>query len=167
MNNTLKAPNYTEVLVQKTTQGNETADLVYQAPDRLSAILSAAGHKTYLFIIGTKEYVAVTTKANAPVPTKFYTQASAGVQSVDPAQQYLRYWNQGKSTTNGSVTTVILTQGGQKETLVYTVTGNYVSHFHVSIPGSGSIDLAISAVGSSPPVALPKGYTITTTPPQA
>ncbi|HEY4929563.1 MAG TPA: hypothetical protein VIH95_10470 [Acidimicrobiales bacterium] len=166
VSNTLKAPNYSEYLVQKTTQGNQTANLVFQAPDRLSATLLASGHKTYLFIIGTTEYIAVTTKASAPMPTKFYTQKTTGAVSVDPAQQYLHFYKEGPSTRNGSVTTVTLTQGGQKETLTYTVSGNYVSNFHAATP-DGTINLAISEVGTSPPVALPKGYTITTTVPQA
>ena len=50
---------------------------------------------------------------------------------------------------------------------MYTVTGNYVSDFKAVTPG-GTIELAISNVGTSPPVELPKGYTITSVaPPQA
>ena len=164
--NTLGAPNYSEALVEKTPQGNQQASLVFQSPDRLAGWLQASGRKTYLFIIGHTEYIAVTTSAKAPRPTKFFTQQTTGAKAVDPAQTYLRYWNKGPSTRNGSVTTVTLTQGGQTEQLIYTVTGNYVSDFKAVTPG-GSIELAITEVGTSPPVELPKGYTITSAAPQA
>jgi hypothetical protein len=84
--------------------------------------------------------------------------------AVDPAHTYLPYYNKGPSTRNGAVTTVTLSQGGQTETLTYTVTGNYVSNFKAVTPG-GTIELAISEVGTSPKVELPKGYTITTVAP--
>jgi hypothetical protein len=162
--NTLGASNYTEDLVEKTPQGNQTAHLVYQAPDRLGGWLLSAGRKTYLFIIGTTEYIAVSQSASAPAPKTFYTQQTTGAQAVDPAHTYLPYYDKGKSTRNGSVTTVVLTQGNQKETLTYTVTGNYVSAFSASTPG-GTIHLGISAVDSSPAVELPPGYKTTTVAP--
>ena len=158
--NTLGASNYTEDLVEKTPQGNQSAHLVYQAPDRLGGWLLSAGRKTYLFIIGTTEYIAVSQSATAPMPTTFYTQQTTGAKAVDPAHTYLPYYDKGKSTRNGSVTTVILTQGSQKETLTYTVTGNYVSEFNADTPG-GTINLGITDVGSSPAVELPKGYKTT------
>jgi len=165
--NTLKSANYSEDLVEKTPQGKQNASLVFQSPDRLSGWLLSSGRKTYLYIIGHTEYIAVTTSAKAKPPTKFFTQQTTGAVAVDPAHTYLKYWNKGPSTKNGSVTTVTLSQGGQSEKLLYTVTGNYVSNFKAVTPG-GTIELAISHVGSSPPVALPKGYTITTVvPPQA
>ena len=163
--NTLKAPSYSEALVEKTPQGNQQASLVFQSPDRLAGSLQASGRKTYLFIIGHTEYIAVTTSAKAPRPTKFFTQQTTGAVAVDPAQTYLKYWNKGPSTKNGSVTTVTLSQGGQTEKLIYTVTGNYVSDFKAVTPG-GTIELAITDVGSSSPVELPKGYTITSAIPQ-
>jgi hypothetical protein len=162
--NTLGASSYTETLVEKTPQGNQSAHLVYQAPDRLGGWLLSAGRKTYLFIIGTTEYIAVSQSASAPMPKTFYTQQTTGAQAVDPAHTYLPYYDKGKSTRSGSVTTVVLTQGNQKETLSYTVTGNYVSRFTASTPG-GTIDLGISDVGSSPAVQLPQGYKTTTVAP--
>jgi hypothetical protein len=162
--NTLGASNYTESLVEKTPQGNQTAHLVYQAPDRLGGWLLSAGRKTYLFIIGTTEYIAVSQSASAPMPTTFYTQQTTGAQAVDPAHTYLPYYDKGKSTRNGAVTTVVLTQGNQKETLTYTVTGNFVSEFKATTPG-GTIDLGISNLGSSPSVQLPQGYKTTTVAP--
>lgn len=162
--NTLKAANYTEVLTEKTPQGNQQANLVFQAPDRLGGWLRSSGRKTYLFIIGTKEFIAVTRSASASAPTRFYVQQTSGAVTIDPAHTYLRYYNKGPSTQNGSVTTVKLKQGGQTETLIYTVTDNYVSNFKAVTPG-GTIDLAISKVGTSPKVNLPKGYTVTTVAP--
>ncbi len=162
--NTLGATNYSEYLVEKTPQGDQTASLVFQSPDRLGGWLLSAGRKTYLFIIGSKEYIAVSQSAKAPPPKTFYTQESSGATAVDPAHTYLPYYDKGKSTRSGSVTTVTLTQGNQTEKLTYTVTGNYVSKFVASTPG-GTIDLDISDVGTSPSVDLPKGYKITTTAP--
>ncbi len=135
-------------------------------PTGWAATLLASGHKTYLFIIGTTEYIAVTTTASAPVPTKLlHTEDDRGECPWTRPTRTCATTTRGPSTRSGSVTTVTLTQGGQKETLTYTVTGNYVSEFHAATP-DGAINLAISDVGTSPPVALPKGYTITTTVPQ-
>lgn len=164
VSNTLKAANYSEQLVERTPQGNQTASLVFQSPDRLGGWLLSAGRKTYIYIIGSTEYIAVTTSAKATQPTKFYTQRTAGAAAVDPAHSYLSYYNKGTATHKGAVTTVTLSQGGQKEVLTYTVTGNYVSDFKAVTPG-GTIELGISNVGTSPPVQLPKGYKVTTTPP--
>jgi hypothetical protein len=163
--NTLGAANYTEDLVEKTPQGNQTARLVFQSPDRLGGWLMSAGRKTYIYIIGTTEYIAVSQSATAPAPKTFYTQQTTGAQAVDPAHTYLPYYDKGKSTRNGAVTTVTLTQGNQKEVLDYTVTGNYVSKFAAVTPG-GTIDLGISNVGSSPAVELPQGYKTTKVAPQ-
>ena len=162
--NTLNASNYTEDLVERTPQGAQQARLVFQSPDRLGGWLISAKRKTYLYIIGNAEYIAVTRSISAPAPTTFYRQQSQGAVAVDPAHTYLPYYNKGPSTRNGSVTTVTLSQGGQTEILTYTVTGNYVSDFKATVSG-GSIDLTISNVGSSPPVKLPKGFKITTTAP--
>ncbi len=172
--NTLAASGYTEYLTQATAQGNETASIVYQAPDRLGGWTQSAGRRTYLFIIGTTEYISVTGSAKTGrVPLVYYTQRSSGAKAADPAQQYLRVFKQALPTgvtrtivTTGSVTTVTLTQGAQVETLTYTVTGNYVTKFHAVIPG-GTINLTISEVGTSPPVALPAGHRIVTSPTSA
>ena len=162
--NTLKAPNYTEDLTEKTPQGNQQAHLVFQAPDRLAGWLVSSGRKTYLFIIGSTEYIAVTGAASASTPKVFYTQQTQGAVAVDPANTYLNYCTKKPATRNGAVTTVTLSQGGETETLTCTVSGNYVSNFKAVTPG-GTIELAISSVGSSPAVELPHGYRTTKTPP--
>ena len=82
--NTLGAANYTEDLVEKTPQGNQTARLVFQSPDRLGGWLMSAGRKTYIYIIGTTEYIAVSQSATAPAPKTFYTQQTTGAQQGFP-----------------------------------------------------------------------------------
>ena len=57
--NTLKSPNYSEYLVEKTPQGSQTANLVFEAPDRLGGSLESAGRRTYLVIIGSTEIFGV------------------------------------------------------------------------------------------------------------
>jgi hypothetical protein len=162
--NTLKAPNYTEDLTEKTPQGNQQAHLVFQSPDRLAGWLVSSGRKTWLFIVGSTEYVAVTGAASTSTPTTFFTQQTQGAVAVDPAHTYVPYCTRKPSTLSGSVTTVTLTQGGETEKLTCTVSGNYVSNFKAVTPG-GTIELAISSVGSSPAVELPHGYRTTKTPP--
>jgi len=165
--NTLQAANYTENLVETTPQGNQTALLVYQAPDRLGGSLESAGRRTYLVIIGSTEYISVTQSAKSTQPpTTFYSQQTTGAQAVDPAHTYLPYYDKGPSTRSGSVTSVTLSQGGQTEKLTYTVTGNYVSNFKAVTPG-GTIDLGISKVGASPSVELPKGARVVAVPSQS
>ncbi len=169
--NTLSAPNYTEHLVEHTPQGSQTANLVFQAPDRLGGWLESAGHRTYLYIIGSTEYISVTQSSkNSKAPLTFYKQQTTGALAVDPAHTYLPYWNcKGNptcpTTKSGSVTTVTLSQGGQTEKLSFTVSGDYVSNFGAVTPG-GSISLDISDVGTSPRVALPAGAKITAAPTQ-
>jgi hypothetical protein len=169
---TLGSTSYSEYLVEKTPQGNQTASLVYQAPDRLGGWLQSAGRRTYLVIIGSKEYISVTRPASAKgTPLTFYTQQTTGAQAVDPAHTYLPYWNchgapTCPTTRSKSTTTVTLSQGGQTEHLHYTVTGNYVSNFSASTPG-GTISLDISKVDDSPAVALPKGSKVIAFPGQS
>ncbi|MGA2834987.1 MAG: hypothetical protein ABSF84_00175 [Acidimicrobiales bacterium] len=163
--NTLKASGYTESLVEKTPQGDQTANVVYQSPDRLGGWLQSTGRRTYLYIIGSIEYISVTQPAkDTRVPRVYYTQETSGADAADPAHLYLGYYDKGKSSTSGSVTTVTLSQGGQTEKLTYTVSGSYVSEFQAATPG-GTIDLDITDVGSSPPVNLPAGAKTTETPP--
>ena len=118
-------------------------------------------------IIGSTEYISVTQPAKSTTPPlTFYSQQTTGAQAVDPAHTYLPYYNKGPATKSGSVTTVTLSQGGQTEHLTYTVTGNYVSNFKAVTPG-GTINLAISKLGTSPAVALPKGAKIVAAPTQS
>ena len=155
--NTLGSTNYSETLVEKTQQGSETVNLVYQAPDRLGGWLQSGGRRSYLVIIDPIAYQSVTRPASVTrAPLVFYAQQSTGAQNVDPVHHFLPFWNKGPSTRSGSVTTVTLSQGGQTEKLSFTVTGNVVTKFFAVFPG-GSYLLDISSFGTSPAVALPKG----------
>jgi hypothetical protein len=164
---TLKAPSYSEHLVEKTPQGDQTASLVYQAPDRLGGWIQSAGRRTYLVIIGSTEYISLTRSAKTTsTPLVFYSQQTLGAQAVDPAHTYLPFYDKGPSTRSGSVTTVTVTQSGQSVKLIYTVTGNYVSNFK-AVEQGGSINLSISDLGSAPEVALPTGARIVAAPAQS
>jgi hypothetical protein len=165
--NTLNASGYTEDLAEVSPQGNQTAHLVYQAPDRLGGWFASAGRRTYLVMIGTTEYISVTQPARSTrIPLVYYTQQISSVDAADPAHLYLHYYSEGTSTTSGSITTVTLTQSGETETLTYTVTGDYVSKFGAVTPG-GTVDLDLTEVGSSPPVKLPAGARVTDASPSA
>ena len=83
---------------------------------------------------------------------------------MDPAHTYLPYWTSGKSTRSGSVTTVMLNQGGQTEKLTYTVTGNYVSKFTARQPGGTHRPRHLRS-GRRRPSSCRRGYKTTTTPP--
>jgi hypothetical protein len=157
--NTLNSPNYTEDLVEHTPQGDQTATFVYQAPDRLGGWIRSSAGQIFVVVIGSTEYASVTQplKDNR-IPKKFFTQKGPPAKTVDPAHRYLPFWKQGPSTRSGSVTKVKLTQSGQTVNLTYTVSGNYVSRFTAAGTGS-TIDLDISKIGTSPPVALPAGAT--------
>ena len=128
--NTLGASNYTEDLVEKTPQGNQTAHLVYQAPDRLGGWLLSAGRKTYLYIIGTTEYIASASRPSAPIAEDLLHPADHRAPRPSTRPTPTSRTTTRASPRAGSVTTVTLTQGSQTETLTYTVTGNYVSAFN-------------------------------------
>jgi hypothetical protein len=163
--NTLDASGYTEYLVENTPQGDQTANLVFQEPDRVGGWTQSGNQRTYLFLIGSTEYVSVTQSAkDTRVPLVYYTQATSGARLADPGRHYLSFYNQGPATTSGSVTTVTLTQDGQTQKVMYTVSGNYVSKFEAVTPG-GTVVLEFSDVGSSPEVHLPAGARTTHTAP--
>ena len=52
VDNTLAAPNYSEVLTESTPQGKQTDYLVYQAPDRLGGYIQSGTKRTYVYVIG-------------------------------------------------------------------------------------------------------------------
>ena len=156
---TLGASGFSEHLTESTPQGNQTADLVYQAPNRLGGWLTSAGHRTYLVIIGGTEYIGTTQPGtDRVVPRSFTSQTTTGASAVDPAHTYLPYYSKGKSHTFEGVTTVTLHSGMQTETLTYTVDGGFVSTLRAETPG-GTVTLNISRVDAAPTVGLPAGYT--------
>jgi hypothetical protein len=163
--NTLAAPNYTEVLAEVTQQGKQTDYLVYQAPDRLGGYI-VSGTKnthTYVYVIGPLEYQSLAVAANASTAhLSFYKQASpGGAKSLDPVRGYLPYATQGKNIKqSGNTYSFTLTertsQGSETGVFTYTVTGQYISEFTLTLH-TASVKLIISQVGSSPPVSLPAG----------
>ena len=163
--NTLAARNYTEVLSEKTPQGSQVAHLVYEAPDRLGGYVQSGSRRTNLAVLGSTEYQSVTVSAShGSSHLVFYSQPSQGATAVDPAHAYLHFYGQGTDVqTNGSTTTMTLTQGGQSDKLTFVVNGSYVSSFSAATP-TGDLDLVISDVGTSPPVALPAGAKVVAAP---
>jgi hypothetical protein len=163
--NTLAASSYTEMVTQSSPQGTQTDFLVYQAPDRLGGYIQSGTKRTYVYVIGNYEYQSLATVSTASSRhLVFYQQPSEGVSAVDPAYNYLTYATKAKGiTSSGSTYTFTLTQNGQTGTFVYTVSGNYVSTFSVSVQ-TASVHLAISQVGTSPPVALPLGAKVISSP---
>jgi hypothetical protein len=158
VSNTVSAPNYSEVLSQNTPQGKETAYLKYQAPDRLGGYIQSGSKRTYVYVIGSTQYQSQAVPNNTSTKhLTFQSQASQGVTASDPAHGYLPYATQAKNPTrSGDTYSFKLTQQGQTGTFTYTVNGQYVSKFTLRVPPS-SVQLDISAVGTSPRVALPTG----------
>ena len=158
VDNTLAAPNYSQVVTESTAQGKQTDYLVYQAPDRLGGYVQSGNKRTYVYVIGTEEYQSLTVAANASTKhLTFYKQQSQGAAALDPAHNYLHYTTQAKHVTqSGNNYSFTLTQSGQTGTFTYTVSGQYVSEFTLRVK-SASVHLVISQIGSSPPVALPAG----------
>jgi hypothetical protein len=169
--NTLAAPNYSQVVNQTTTQGKETEYLVWEAPDKLGGYVQSGDKRTYVYVIGSTEYQSLTVPNNTPTKKLvFYQQPAQGPASaVDPTRHYLQYVTtavttclqaKGKSPScidqNGNTSTFTLTAGGQTGHFQYTVNGPYVSQVNLTVSGA-SVQVVISQVGTSPPVALPSG----------
>jgi hypothetical protein len=169
--NTLTAHNYTELVVEKTSQGNQTENLVYQAPDRLGGYIQSGNKRTYVVVIGSVLYQSLTVSTTAPTThLTFYKQSLApgqGATSLDRVHTYLPYvWQSTKVTSSGNVYTFTLTKSGQTGSFKYTVSGQYVSQFVLTV-ANASVQLDISQVGSSPPVALPAGARVAGTAPSS
>ncbi len=164
--NTLNAPNYSEVVNESTTQGTQTDYLTFQAPDKLGGYVVNGSKRTYVYVIGSVEYQSLTVSANASTKhLVFYKQASQGASTIDPVHNYLRYAQTAShiTTSPGGTSTFTLSQDGETGTFVYTVSGQYVSEFSLSVKGA-SVHLVISQVGTSPPVALPAGAKVVKAP---
>ena len=158
VSNTLAASNYTQVLVQNTSQGKQTDYLVWQAPDRLGGYIQSGNRRSYVYVIGAYEYQSLTVAAGAtPAHLTFYRQAGQGAIANDPAHGYLPYAAQAKHPSkSGDTYSFTLTKNGQTGTFGYTVSGQYISQFTLTVPHA-SVNLVISSVGTSPPVELPAG----------
>jgi hypothetical protein len=163
--NTLGASNYSEVVSEATPQGTQTDYLVYQAPDNLGGYIQSGNKRTYVYVIGSKEYQSITVTASTPAKhLVFYEQPSQGAAALDPAHNYLRYAQQAKNAQqSGSTYTFSLSQGGQVGVFVFTVSGKYLSSMTLTVK-TASVQLTISQVGTSPPVALPAGAKVVAAP---
>jgi hypothetical protein len=172
--NTLAASSYTETVVEKTPQGTQTDQLVWQAPDRLGGYIQSGNRRSYVYILpsktgGSVEYQSVTVSASAPTThLTFYRQASQSAALTDPAQRYLpAALTATHVTKSGSTYTFAQKQNSSQGPVTirftYTVTGRYVSQLGLAAEGS-SVQLALTSIGTSPPVALPAGAKILTAP---
>jgi hypothetical protein len=160
--NTLAAPNYTEVLTENTPQGKQTDYLKYQAPDRLGGYIQNGSKRTYVYVIGSKEYQSqAVPNGTSTKQLTFHSQTSQGASALDPAHGFLPYATQAKHPTrSGDIYSFKLTTQGHTGAFTYAVNGRYVSTFTLTIPTS-SVRLDISVVGTSMPIALPTGSKIT------
>jgi len=159
--NTLSAPNYTEVLSQSSSQGKQTDYLKYQAPDRLGGYIQSGSKRTYVYVIGSTEYQSQAVPNGTSIKqVTFQSQSSQGVTALDPAHSYLPNVTQTKHVTrSGNTYSFTLSNQGQTGTFTYTVNGQYVSTFNLKV-SSASVQMSISAIGTSPPVALPAGANV-------
>jgi hypothetical protein len=165
VNNTLGASNYSEVVLESTAQGKQADYLVYQAPDRLGGYIQSGNKRTYVYVIGSEEYQSLTVTADTPTKhLVFYRQPSSGAATLDPAHNYLRYAGLAKNPKQSGFTyTFHLTQSGQTGAFTFTTSGQYISSVTLTVK-SASVQLVISQVGTSPPVALPAGSKVITAP---
>ncbi len=165
VDNTLAASNYSQVVTESTPQGKQTDYLVFEAPDKLGGYVESGTKRTYVYVIGDTEYQSLTVSSNASTNhLVFYQQASQGAVAVDPTHNYLRYATTAKHVDQtGSTYSFTLTQNGETGHFAYTVSGQYISEFNLTVK-TASVQLVISQVGSSPPVALPSGAKIVKAP---
>ncbi len=156
--NTLSAPSYSEVLSQSTPQGKQTDYLQYQAPDRLGGYIQNGSKRTYVYVIGSTEYQSQAVPNGTSLKdVTFQSQASQGVTALDPAHNYLPNATQAKhATLSGNIYSFTLSNQGQTGAFTYTVNGHYVSTFTLKV-STASVRVDISAIGTSPAVALPAG----------
>jgi hypothetical protein len=163
---TLAAPSYSLVVTEKTPQGDQTDNLVWEAPNRLGGYIQSGNRRTYVYVLpagtGSAEYQSITVSATAvPRHLVFYRQASQSAASLNPAGKYLLYANDARHLTlTGSTYTFSLTQtsttGKETGEFAYTVSGPYVSVFNLAV-GTASVHMVISDVGTAPSVRLPAG----------
>ena len=165
VDNTLAASNYSQVVTESTPQGKQTDYLVFEAPDKLGGYVESGNKRTYVYVIGDTEYQSLTVPSTASTKhLTFYAQPSQGATTVDPTHNYLRYAATAKNISQtGSTYSFTLTQNGETGHFAYTVSGSYISEFDLSVK-TASVQLVISQVGSSPPVALPSGAKVVKAP---
>ncbi len=165
VDNTLTAPNYSEVLTESTPEGKQTDYLTYQAPDRLGGYIQSGDKRTYVYVIGPLEFQSLTVSTNSSTKHLiFYKQSSQGAQALDPVHGYLAYASHGKNVQqSGNTYSFSLTKSGQTGKFAFTVSGQYMSEVMLNVQ-SASVQLVISQVGTSPRVQLPAGSRVVTSP---
>ena len=165
VSNTLAASNYSQVVTESTPQGKQTDYLVFEAPDKLGGYVESGNKRTYVYVIGNTEYQSLTVPSNTSTKhLVFYQQQSQGAATIDPAHNYLQYATTAKHIQqNGNIYSFTLTENGQTGHFAYTVSGQYISEFNLTVK-TASVQLVISQVGTSPPVALPAGAKIVKAP---
>ena len=163
--NTLSAPNYSEVLSQSSSQGKQTDYLKYQAPNRLGGYIQSGSKRSYVYVIGSTEYQSQVVPNDTSIKQlTFQARTSQGVNALDPAHSYLPDAAQTKhATRSGDTYSFTLSNQGQTGTFTYTVNGRYVSKFTLRV-STASVQVDISAVGTSAPVALPTGSKVSSAP---
>ncbi len=160
VNNTLSATNYSEVLTETTQKGSQTDYLTFESPDRLGGYIQAGDKRFYIYVIDGTEYQSLTVSPGTPPDhLVFYDHPSQVAADFDPAHGYLPFAGQGKNIQqSGTTYSFSLAEDGGKQRFVFTVTGKYVSEVTLDVEApSASLQLLISQVGTSPPVALPSG----------
>ena len=157
VSNTLKAPNYSSLLVSTGTQA-ATQNLVWEAPDRIGGYVDTGKRRFYVAVIGSFEYQSTqVSTSTGPTNLTFLKGASQPASAYDPVQGYLPYAQKATDIhRNGDVYSFTVTQQGQTAQFTVTVSGQYVSDLTITATGLHA-DLSITDVGTSPPVTLPAG----------
>jgi hypothetical protein len=172
--NTKAASSYTQVVTEKTTSGDQDDTLVWQAPNRLGGYIESGSKRTYVYVLPSTtgssfEYQSLTVTPATPTRRLvFYRQASESATLLNPAYRYLSYASEGKHIVHSGNTysftlSQTSSQGKETGTFVYTVSGQYISQFDLTVQGA-SVHLVLSDIGSSPPVNLPKGAKVVAAP---
>jgi hypothetical protein len=164
--NTLAAPNYTSDSVLAQSGGaTESQHLVWQAPNRLGGYVQSQGRRSYVAVIGGFEFQSSPISPTASTAhLTFVRQASQPASSYDPVRNYLALLQRATQVhQSGGTSTFVLDEQGQVLHGSVTVVGQYVDALRIA-GGGASVGVTISSVGSSPPVALPSGAKISTSP---
>ncbi|HVB94533.1 MAG TPA: hypothetical protein VND67_09440 [Acidimicrobiales bacterium] len=163
--NTLNAANYTSDVLESSPQGTQTQHLVYQAPSRLGGYVDSGTVRVYVAVIDSVEYQSNQVSPSASTAhLTFQKQASQPAASYDPVHEYVALAKNAKHVhQKGGTYTFTVTQQGQTASFTATVIGQYLSALTISASGA-QLSLTISSVNSSPPVTLPGGAKVVSTP---
>ena len=130
-----------------------------QAPDRLGGYIQSGNKRTYVYVIGSTEYQSLTVPAGTPhqeASRSTSRRARAAKASTRPTATCSTPPQAKHVDPDRGHLLVHADQAGQTGTFTVHRDGQYVSQFTLTVPGA-SVQLDISDVGTSPPVALPAG----------